>query len=72
MNHKLSLAFALATLLCACGGGSNDDAPPATSFTTFVSALATSQSDSSAPVEINDTAFVISEDPHAFDSLFTP
>jgi hypothetical protein len=69
--QPLLLPIALVPTLWACSDN-DDNPPPATSFTTFVSALAVAPSETADPIEINNTPFVISEDPHAFDTLFPP
>jgi hypothetical protein len=63
------LASILAAVSAGCGGGGHDDAGP-TSFTGFVTDLATDTSDTAEPVPVNGATFTFSEDPHAFDALF--
>lgn len=71
MKRNLSLAVCTALLglvLGACHGGSSKTVP--TNFTSYVKSIASTQSDTAEPVDVNGTQFTFSEDPAAFDALF--
>lgn len=64
----LAGAAALVLAFGSCGGGSSKTKP--TNFNAFVNSIATTQSDTAEPVDVNGTQFTFSEDPAAFDALF--